>query len=503
METNFSKRTWTFLWICLILLNVIIRIPITPHEIGHDSFLLHFIADSLSTYGHAKWWLNPLSMIGLYPHSEASALPFYLSGISQVLSLVMENAIWVALLLLGVFSSFTAYFMAGAIKDDKFFKFITAFIYSTAPGILVFTTWSASGRGMFLVLLPLFIYFLIKSRFSIKYGIMAVVFWILLLATHNLVYLTGPIILGFCIALVISKVQVKSSNLYGGIILLILFIIFLIQLSVKHFSLFNLILSFVRYTGVLIVFTIGGFVYLLFKKNRTFEENFLILALLFLTPIMSVVLYSKYFMIPFEALLASYGIMNLIKISRTKKHIILLIILFFSLSVGVAEFYQFGRTNADYENSATPFYAEDSIVNAALWTKSYTTEMMMTDEFLVSRRMLAYSGANLITENNIATLIQGNLWSFNISNRSPFSTLFYSEGPYQIENPKGMTDWLWYKLRDQGYYGSWKEVIFNRFDIYYYIRDERYATGFSITFDGKSGKLYDNGKNTIWYLKNI
>jgi len=151
MEVNISKRSWILLWICLILLNVIMRIPLTPHEIGHDSFLIHFVADSISTYGHAKWWIHPLSIVGLYPFSMASALPFYLSGISQVLPLAMEQAIWVALLSIGIFSSFTAYLMAGAIKDDKIFKFITALAYSTSMGILVQTTWSASGRGLFLV----------------------------------------------------------------------------------------------------------------------------------------------------------------------------------------------------------------------------------------------------------------------------------------------------------------------------------------------------------------
>ena len=504
MNTYFSKRIWILLWISLIILNVFLRIPLTPHEIGHDSFMIHFTADSISKFGYAKWWLHPLSIIGLYPYSVASALYFYLSGMSQIMSMDMEHTIWVVLSILGVFSSFTAYLMAGAIKDDKLFKFITATIYSTSPGILVYTTWSASGRGLFLVLLPLFIYFLIKSRFSIKYGIFTIILWILLLATHNLFYLTGPIILGFWISLIITKVQIKSSNLYGGIILLILFIFVLIQLSVKHLVISNLIISFARYTGVLIVFAIGGFVYLLFKNKKTVEENFLILTLLFLTPTISVVLYSKYFMLPFEALLISYGIMNLIKISKTNKHIFFIILVIsFSLSVGFAEYYQFGRSSMEDEAAVTPFWAEDSIVNAALWTKSYTDQLMMTDEFSVSRRMLAYSESDLITENNMASLIEGNLYDFNVSQRSPFSSLFYSEGPYKIENPKGMTDWLWYKLRDEGYDGHWKNSIFNNFNIYYYIKDNRYNTGFAITFDERSGKLYDNGKNTIWYLKNI
>ena len=346
----------------------------------------------------------------------------------------MEQTIWIVLVILGIFSSFTAYLMAGAIKDDKLFKFITAFVYSTSPGILVYTTWNASGRGLFLVLLPLFIYFLIKSRFSIKYGLFTFVLLILFLATHNLFYLTGPIILGFVVALVISKIQVKSSNLYRGFILAIFFIFFYIQLSVRDVGLYELILSSVRYTGILIVFAIGGFVYLIFKSNRTFEENFFILTLLFLTPTISVVLYSKYFMIPFEILLVSFGIMNVINISKTNKHI-LFIIFVFTLSFVFAEYYQSARTSTDFENTATPFWAEDSIINAALWTKSNTEHIMMTDEFSVSRRMLAYSGANLLTETNIASLIQGNMWGFNISQRSPFSTLFYSEGPFKIEEP--------------------------------------------------------------------
>jgi len=295
MEVNISKRSWILLWICLILLNVIMRIPLTPHEIGHDSFLIHFVADSISTYGHAKWWIHPLSIVGLYPFSMASALPFYLSGISQVLPLAMEQAIWVALLSIGIFSSFTAYLMAGAIKDDKIFKFITALAYSTSMGILVQTTWSASGRGLFLVFLPLFIYFLIKSRFSkLKYILFTVVLFILLLATHNLFYFLIPIILSFVIALIISNIHIKSSNYYGGIVLLILFIIFFMELSLEKVAMDTMILNYARYIGVLGIFAIGGFIFILFKNNKTFEDNFFILFLLFFVPLLSILTYSKF-----------------------------------------------------------------------------------------------------------------------------------------------------------------------------------------------------------------
>lgn len=503
MNTYFSKRMWILLWICLIILNVIMRIPVTPHEIGHDSFFIHFIADSLSTYGHANWVIHPLSLVGLYPFGIASALPFYFSGISQSMSLVMEYSIWLGLLLLGIFSAFTSYLMAGVIKNDKIFKFMTALVYSTSPGILTYTTWNASGRGLFLVLLPLFIYFLIKSRFSrTKYTLLTIVLLILLLATHNLFYLTFLIIMAALVAQLIRNIQIKSSNLFGGIILIIIFIGVFFELSMKAYTIKSIIFSFARYIGIMGFFAVGGFISLLFKKNKNFEEIFLILLLLFFTPTLSYLLYSKYFMLPFEALVISYGIFNLIKISKNKKIALNIIMLFVVFSIGFAQLYQFDDTNPETGNSPYTFSAEESIVNAAHWTKSYTNKIILTGEYTVSRRLLAYSDVTAFTEDNSVSLIQGNLGDFNVSTRSPTSVLFYSEGPFHAENITGMNSFFWLKLRDAGYDSQWMNSYLKRFDIKYYFKDERINSRFSILVNGSTDKLFDNGKFSVWDLEN-
>ena len=455
MEVNFSKRSWIFLWICLILLNVIMRIPVTPHEIGSDSFINHFVADSISAYGHAKWWLNPLSIVGLYPTSLESALPFYLSGISQSLSLVMEQAILVGLIILGILSSFTAYLMAGAIKDDESFKFITAFIYSTSPGILLYTTWNASGRGLFIVILPLFVYFIIKFSFNnLKYFLLTIAVFLLLIASHNMFYFLIPIILGYIIAATIGSIHFKSSNLLSGLILFIIFVIIYIQLSIRDAGIVSLILGYARYIGVMGIFSIGGFFYLLFKNKRSFEENFIVSYLLIFAPLLSVILYAKFFMLPFEALIASYGIFNLFKISKNRKSGYYIILIFLLLTIVVSEYYQFGRTDMEI-NQSEKFWAEESTVNAALWTKSFTNETAYADDAVLSRRVLAYSGASMPSDSNIVPLIQGNLKSFNVSTLSPFTILFYSEGPFHIENYSGLNNWVWYKLRNEGLDSKW------------------------------------------------
>ena len=81
---RFPARTKVILFSLLIMLGLIFRYPTTPHEIGWDSFTVHLMANSISEFGYAKWWLHPASVIGWYPYSSVSAVPFLLSGISPV-----------------------------------------------------------------------------------------------------------------------------------------------------------------------------------------------------------------------------------------------------------------------------------------------------------------------------------------------------------------------------------------------------------------------------------
>ena len=165
---------------CLLALNMILRYPATPHEIGWDTFGIHILANSISEFGWAKWLVHPLSIGGFYPNSYASAVPFLVSGISQCTGIDMEWTVWLSSTLMGFFAIFFAYILAGAIRDEDLFKFLVAFGYSVAPGLLYFSTWQLSTRGLFIVLLPLFIYLLLKTRDSLKYVPLAIILFMVL-----------------------------------------------------------------------------------------------------------------------------------------------------------------------------------------------------------------------------------------------------------------------------------------------------------------------------------
>ena len=63
----------------LILLNIAVRIPVTPHEIGDDTFFIHWMAQSILEEKPAMWLVHPASVFGLYPYSYHSFVPFLLS----------------------------------------------------------------------------------------------------------------------------------------------------------------------------------------------------------------------------------------------------------------------------------------------------------------------------------------------------------------------------------------------------------------------------------------
>ena len=48
----FSKKMKIILFILLIILNLVIRIPFYPHEQGSDSFVIHILGNSISEFGH-------------------------------------------------------------------------------------------------------------------------------------------------------------------------------------------------------------------------------------------------------------------------------------------------------------------------------------------------------------------------------------------------------------------------------------------------------------------
>ena len=444
---KFSNKTKLKLFTLLILLNVLLRFQAVSNETGVDSFLVHMMVNSISEFGCAKWVLHPNSFLGMYAYSEVSAVPFFLSGICQTTGIEMRWVIFLYCTFLGILSMFTAYLMAGAIIDDDLFKFLAAFIFSTSPAMLGYSTWTIPARGLFVALAPLLVYMLLGCRGYIRYVPLVVLFTVFLYATHHLVYFFLPVFVAFFIILIFfklreyikflkipskfvpvtgvsghtpiginnqiaAKVKYKlvvafediaklrknenvvklKSKLYPLIPIAGFAAMFSIPFVGHKFietSVYDPIYeSYVRYVGLLIIFMVGGLAYIIFKHNKHFNEWVLLLSVIFLTALIYEQTYMKWFLPLFAVPFICIGLVNILRSERKRYALpIVSIVLLLSLTFsGYYQFLHFSPTRGINER-----YIEDSTYIAGRWMKEHVIGSAVSNDKSFGIRIAAAS----------------------------------------------------------------------------------------------------------------
>jgi len=528
----FSVRTKVIMFCLLIMLGLIFRYPTTPHEIGADSFAVHLMANSISEFGYAKWWLHPMSIIGSYPYSTTpSAVPFFLSALSQCISLDMELTIFIYSILLGLFCIFSAYLMAGVLWNNDIFKFSVAFAFSTFQGIIYFTTWTATGRTFFVILLPVFIYLLLKIHASkVRFGILSFIFSALLVVTHHYYYFLICIIISyFIVELLYGNKYLKSIRISENSVNIAILAGFIIMFLVPYFyrdlwwsdpevmrsisstgSIYTwisgvMLESYVRYIGLLIICAVGGCIYLIFKRNKKFEEWFLLLVLVSLTPFLYIVTYMKWFILPFLSLLVGLGLTNIAIINfKGRKYITSFLIILLLLSSCFSGYYQY----INFLNDSSPYtrYMEETTYIGALWIKeSINRSNNIIGPTFIGHKVFSTSGVPTLTGLGAADLAYGFVNPEELEVKqilSPYSIAYYFEDPYKAVNHT-TTGWSAFAILDSDINNphSWAYRLTYKFDLSYYVDKTDIRRTFAYSVQQSKDTVYDNGKIRIWVLK--
>jgi len=365
-----SKKTKYALLGLLVIFNIALRLPVTPHELGIDSFANHAKANFISSTGYADWILSPLSFFGLYPLSYPSGEIFFLSELSQCTGIEMEWTIWLAATFFGVLCVFTVYLMAKEILADFLFAFSVACIYTTSRIFIGFTTWTVTTRALFIVLLPLFIWSLLRyhnqKEDRLKYLLFAVGMLLMLLTIHRMVSFTPLILVAFGAAILLSRVGKKFKDWKitpktTVILFFALFIpLFLVSFtplgfyhelesligghtygyffhgSTPYHIILNMGAEYAMAVGILAVLVPIGLIVLLLKKQKTFSDLFLLAFILCIAPFLADPTYMIFFVLFILSLLIGFGLMGMLKtlgkIKRLKNvaPLIVVIILLFS-----------------------------------------------------------------------------------------------------------------------------------------------------------------------------
>jgi hypothetical protein len=521
---QFPLRTKTVLMCLLIALNLILRYPTSPHEIGMDSFAVHGMANSISEFGYAKWWIHPASIIGWYPYSSVSAVSFVLSGMSQCTSMDTEKVILLYGMILGIFSIFGAYLMAGVVWNNDIFKFVVAAVFSASQGIITFSTWTAHSRTLFVISLPLFIYLLLKTRtFTVRFGILTSVILAMLLVTHHYIYFVMPIIISYLIIVVVYKAgkHIKSIRIPENIANLAVFVGFLIMFLIPFFTrtlaesdpggmaggryawMSTMIQSYTRYMGILIILVVSGYVYLLLKQNKKLEEWYLLLCLIGLAQFLYIITYMKWFVLPFASLLIGISLTNVanVKTDTQKRKIVpsLIVVIILLLSLCFTGYYQY----LHFLNDPNPNkrYMEDRTYTGGLWIKDNVDK---NKRMIASLRVFSISGVPTLTGSGTTDLTYGFVDPNKLEVKQIYpatSVAFYFHDPYKVVNHT-YTEWYAYNIvgSDINDRTSWAYRLIPKYNLSYYAENMDSGDKLSHSVQQTKDCLYDNGKIRLWNL---
>lgn len=503
----------------LILLNIVLRIPSIPHAKGRDSFFIHALANSINSFGEARWWDHWLSVFGYYPYSYASGLPFTLSGISQLIGIDVEKAALVYSILFGVLTIFFVFIIAGLIYDDFLFKYIMAFFFSLSPGIMLFTTWEASSRGLFMVFLPLLLFVLLKSYPLHKKVLLSVFTLISIYSFHHYAIFAVVFTIGYLSLRVLFvldsryhifssvKISPKSVNYVYLVILFSAFMYpFLTQSMITAGSRYSWIISIivtnVRFIGPAAFIAIGGLISLALSERKSFIHWFFLISFIFILPFIYNLTYGVYLLLFFFVMFLGIGFKSVIATSsvspNASKIIGIFIICILVLSTLFTGYYNHYRTG----ERQFLWYMDDRSYEFGHWVNEEISKdnrvLMITDHnYFIHAVSMQEGGLSILIGETIGRAygLIDDTYTKSLVKVSPTSMHFYDEAVYATEYRDIYKSVEWYLLAKDVY--AIKQV----YDLDYIVQ----SSSSPRRVEGLSGQnaeiVYTNGIHEIYNLR--
>ena len=515
-----GKRTVYCLMLALVCVNILARIPSTDHETGVDSFFIHHLATSIADSGRIPWVVNALGYFGWYPLSYPNAGPLMISGLSVVADVPEEAAILGLSMLYGILGALVAFLMARSFLKDDLFALSVATIFSLAPRFMIFTLWSASSRSLFMVLIPAFVWALVRSyrRPTLPNIGVLVSILLLMIATHRLTILLAVVVIAFVGAYVfmlmhrVIRIQWPRRLLSPAfrrwvpslaLLWIVLSAVFMIggtgildEYTVGALctgdtipgKLCNLSVSIMRSVGLALPFAVLGIFEVVRLRNKGFLETFIVLALLSLLPTLFLREYTGFYILPFLALLAGYAILAIVRISRKHRRLGRVAVVASLLATA-----GFGFVVLQYEvGRATSM--NDATYTAALYLESAPAGNFVTNNGLMGVQVSAISGRGGLPVGGASTTHQSPellaMGAVDVSKiqenerRIPLTDLtIEDDSPFYLVNVDARTDWVVKILgnpvdtvkvtRTRG------EPIVSLYRIQYFLEDDTFRSAFT------------------------
>lgn len=519
------KNRFIFIGIILLilLLNVLIRIPLTISETGTDSFLIHGLAASIYDKQYIAYSLHPLSVFGYYPYSYASAVPILLTEFSKISGISLSFVVIAFGVLCSVIGIFSVMLLSRLLFDDDLFVIFSVFFYSYSLSYLYWTSYSVATRGFFLSLLPLYIYVFYKLLLEkkTKYLVLSILLLIVLALTHHLFLFVFvySIIFGIAYLIYINQIFPKYVNIIspfitGSIFAVIIILIALFPYYLSIFSnislykasiiknIFTDLIIYLRAVGFHIVLSFICFVWILFKKEKRFIDIAILCSLILFAFFLKATIYTPQVLLLLFSIAAAYVLIGFISIFKksTQARICFGLVLIVISTAILSQIWHPAIINpragvqgrsADLMDLQLGEWVIENIDGNVINT-DYITQMRLSS---MSYCQFVFWGenavsCNLLTENDI-----------NITRLSIFSYKSLLDYPYKV-NPSEFENYIRWVVSafDVNQYRTSR--LFDQFDIKALIINKELPTRnlklpSSVTYNNK---IYDSGNYEVVYL---
>jgi len=152
--------------IFVMILFILLLFPYT-HFTGIDTYKWQDLATAVGVEETIPWLVHPLSLLGFTPRSYPSAQPLLLSTIQLLTGGGIERGFFILSVWTMSAAFATAFLLGWAVFSDEKkapsprLAFSFALFYVLSPVFMRYTHW-ATGRGVFLAIVPLFLLALVK-----------------------------------------------------------------------------------------------------------------------------------------------------------------------------------------------------------------------------------------------------------------------------------------------------------------------------------------------------
>jgi len=150
---------------CAILFAVLV-IPVS-HIAGVDTYKWQDLAGSVAVEGRIAWLIHPISLLGFTPRSYPSAQPLLLATIQMLGHTGVDWGFYILSVTLGLTGLFGAWRLGRHLFISERTALWFAFLYVFSPVFMRYNYW-ATGRGMVLALLPIYLLVLLRCPVPFK-----------------------------------------------------------------------------------------------------------------------------------------------------------------------------------------------------------------------------------------------------------------------------------------------------------------------------------------------